>query len=389
MPFVSYAEVALPVPLLQTFSYGVPESLARASAGHRVRVRFGARALIGCILELRRDAPALPEGTTLKPIAALPDTEPVLSSSQLALAQFISDYYLAAPGLVCRGMLPPETPRAERVLYRRAKSSGTPAIGPAETRALEALSRPMSASALARALGRKSVLPTLAALVEKGLVERSYPGGGGARTIKVARLTEEGARALREEKLRPTSTRILTLLSTATDPVPLFTIRNELDLGKAGPIRTLAKKGYVEISSEESRRSPWGRLEATEPPRDVALTPAQAEALVAIESGIATRGFHPAVLRGVTGSGKTEVYLRAAKAALAQGRSVLMLVPEIALTPRLGGLLHSRFGDQVAILHSALGAGERRDEWWRIRQGEARVVVGARAAVLAPVEKLG
>ncbi|MGH9334480.1 MAG: replication restart helicase PriA, partial [Vicinamibacteria bacterium] len=94
-------------------------------------------------------------------------------------------------------------------------------------------------------------------------------------------------------------------------------------------------------------------------------------------------------LRGVTGSGKTEVYLRAAETALRDKRSVLMLVPEIALTPRLASLLHSRFGDEVAILHSALGSGERRDEWWRIRQGEARVVVGARAAVLAPIESLG
>ncbi len=286
-------------------------------------------------------------------------------------------------------MLPPESSRADRVLYRRVKF---PELRPGKASAapiLEALSRPMTASALARSLGRKSVLAALRALVESGLVERTTGGGGGARMIRVARITDEGSRALREEKLRATAARILTLLSTATDPVPLFTIRSELDLGKAAPFRALAKKGYVEIGSEESHRSPWGRLGSSEVDQDVELTSPQKEALDEIVSGIANRSYHPTVLRGVTGSGKTEVYLRAAKAALAQGRSVLMLVPEIALTPRLGGLLHARFGAQVAILHSALGAGERRDEWWRIRQGEARVVVGARAAALAPIESLG
>ncbi len=388
-PFVAFAEVALPVPLPQTFSYGIPESLARAGAGHRVRVRFGARSLIGCILEVREEAPKLPPDTTLKPVSSLVDQEPVLSPSQLALARFVSDYYLAAPGLVCRAMLPPETPHAERVLFQRAKSVDASPVTPTASRILQALARPMSASALARALGKKSVTGTLTKLVESGLVERKHPGGGGARTIRVARITEEGSRVLREEKLRPAATRILTLLSTSTDPVPIFTIRNELDLRKAGPFGALARKGYIEILAEESRRSPWERISPSEVGEAVSLTPAQGEALDSIRSAIDASEFQPFVLRGVTGSGKTEVYLRSAETALARGRSVLMLVPEIALTPRLGALLHSRFGGEVAILHSALGAGERRDEWWRIRQGEAKVVVGARAAALAPVERLG
>ncbi len=386
---MAFAEVALPVPLPRTFSYGIPESLARAGTGFRVRVRFGARSLIGCIVEIQEEAPRLPPGTVLKPLSALVDQEAVLSPSQLALARFIADYYLAAPGLACRAMLPPETQNEERVLYLRVKAADSRPESAAASRVLDALTRPMSASALARALGRKSVSGTLGALVESGLVERKHPGGGGARTIRVARITEEGSRALLREKLLPASSRVLTLLSTSTDPVPIFTIRNELELGKTGPFRALAKKGYIEIVAEEFRRSPWGRLAPPRAGEDVALTPAQQEALESIESAIATRAFHPFVLRGVTGSGKTEVYLRAADAALAQGRSVLMLVPEIALTPRLSSLLRSRFGEKVAILHSALGAGERRDEWWRIRQGEAKVVVGARAAVLAPVEGLG
>ncbi len=386
---MAFAEVALPVPLLQTFSYGIPESLARAGTGHRVRVRFGARSLIGCILQIQDEPPELPPGATMKPLASLVDHEAVLSAGQLDLARFIADYYLAAPGLVCRAMLPPETPREERVLYQRAKTESTTPPSSSAIRVLEALHHPMTARALAHALGKKTVASSLSRLVESGLVERKHGGGGGARMMKVARITGEGSRALREEKLRPAAARVLTLLSTATDPVPIRTIRNELDLGTAGPFGMLQRKRYIEIQKEEIRRSPWERLapEGTEPA--VPLTPAQRGALAEIEAAIAARVFQPFVLRGVTGSGKTEVYLRAAERALAEGRSVLMLVPEIALTPRLGALLHSRFGGKVAIVHSALGAGERRDEWWRIRQGEAKVVVGARAAVLAPVERLG
>src|SRR3990172_8123094 len=214
--FVAFAEVALPVPLPQTFSYGIPESLARAGTGFRVRVRFGARSLIGCILEMREEAPRLPAGAELKPLSSLVDQEAVLTPSQLELARFIADYYIAAPGLVCRAMLPPETPREERVLYHKVKSPDSRPESATASRVLEALTRPMRAAALARALGKKSVTGALAALLEKGLVERKHPGGGGARTMRVVRITEEGSRALRQEQLRPAVTRILTLLSTST-----------------------------------------------------------------------------------------------------------------------------------------------------------------------------
>jgi primosomal protein N' (replication factor Y) len=206
----------------------------------------------------------------------------------------------------------------------------------------------------------------------------------------VARITDEGRRALSEEKLHPKTARVLTLLALATDSVPLHTIRNELGIAKGGPFRRLAQKGHIELTTDEVRRTPWERLSSGVPPSaEHQLTVAQSRALAAVEAAIEGGAFHAAVLHGVTGSGKTEVYLRAADTVLRKGRGVLVLVPEIALTPRLAALLHRWFGATVAILHSALGSGERRDEWWRIRQGEARVVVGARAAVLAPVENLG
>jgi primosomal protein N' (replication factor Y) len=348
------------------------------------------------IVEVSAERPELPPGARLIAIGALLDLEPVLSASQLALAEFISDYYVAPPGLVVRGMIPPETPRRERVLYQAAGSSGADDIpeGSVSREVLDALrQRPSTAAALARRMGKTNVSAALASLVRKGLVLRSIgrPGGGRARRLSLARITEEGRRALEAEKLHPTTSRILTLLSVASDEVPLHAIRSELGLpraGASGPLGRLARKGYVEILSEEIQRTPWGRI-GTRDEAALVLTPAQETALAEIEAWIRGAAFRASVLRGVTGSGKTEVYLRAADAALRLGRAVLMLVPEIALTPRLAGLLHGRFGGTVAILHSALGFGERRDEWWRIQKGEARVVVGARAAVLAPVANLG
>src|SRR5205807_5426722 len=153
-------------------------------------------------------------------------------------------------------------------------------------------------------------------------------------------------------------------------------------------VRTLLKKGLVEEFEEEMRRDPLARAElpVTE---DFKLSSAQLAALTAIEVPLNQRGFAPILLHGITGSGKTEVYIRAMRAALDLDRGAMMLVPEISLTPILSRRLRAEFGDQIAIFHSSLSKGERFDEWSRLRRGEARVVLGTRSAVFAPVERLG
>jgi len=384
--FSVFAELALPIPLPRTFSYGVPETLRRAEPGVRARARFGRRVLVGCVTRITSTPPELPEGTTLQPLLSLLDDEPVLASEQLELAEWIADYYLASPGLVCRSMLPPETPRGETIQYQRV--AGATASG-AGGRLLDVLERPMTARAAAKALGKKSVSGTLATLVRDNSVEilrRTAKGGG--RRIRVATITEQGRQALDEDTLHPTTSRILTLLSVATDPVPVGTIRNELDIAR-GPFASLVSRELITLDEETLAETPWHRLKGAAKDARPELTDAQDQVVQSIRDALTSRAFKPFVLHGVTGSGKTEVYMRVAETVLACGRNVLILVPEIALTPRLAALLHARFGERVAILHSALGSGERRDEWWRIRHGEAAVVVGARAAVLAPVDNLG
>jgi primosomal protein N' (replication factor Y) len=364
----------------------------------RARVRFGRRVLVGCVTAVGSTPPELPDTVNLQPLLSLLDDEPVLTPSQLELARWIADYYIASPGLTCRGMLPPETPRGDRVVYERidpprpgvrtSPAAPAPVKGIAK-RILDVLDKPMTARALAKTLGKKSISGTLSSLVRDERVRaRRDRTPGGARQIRVASITELGTQALSENALHATTTRILTLLSIATDPVPLSTIRHELGIGR-GPFAGLFQKGYIHLTEHAVTQTPWHRLKREGAGERVELTAAQREVFEAIDSAILKGEFEPFVLRGVTGSGKTEVYLNAAESVLGQGRTVLMLVPEIALTPSLAALLYARFGDRVAILHSALGSGERRDEWWRIRQGDARVVVGARAAVLAPIENLG
>src|SRR3954447_8276679 len=150
--------------------------------------------------------------------------------------------------------------------------------------------------------------------------------------------------------------------------------------GDLGSLRRLEARGLVTIEPRQRRRAPRTDVAPSDP---VELTREQAAALAAVERG----GSH--LLHGVTGSGKTEVYLRAAAAALERGEGVIVLVPEIALTPQTVGRFQARFGDTVAVLHSALGEGERYDEWRRLRTGEARIAVGPRSAVFAPVADLG
>jgi len=389
--FAAYARVALPLPLNKTFSYGVPESLAEVAPGCRVRVRFGPRALIGCVVNVEKEPVGVPPNVEIRPILARLDLQPVLTPSLLALASWMADYYLAAPGEVFQAILPPETPRA--LAFRYARTQAAEQLGEEDTetrgRLLQLLERPMTSRALARALGKKKIGGVLASLVRAGLVRRieREEAGARARQIWTASLTESGRAALASGDIDPAKSRVLTLLSLATDPVPVATIRSEVGVTPAR-VRGLAKRGLLRLEKQALLQDPWGRLSIPVDPAPQ-LTQAQRQALAPIEQALAAREFLPLVLHGVTGSGKTEVYLRAAESTLSRGLGVLFLVPEIALTTRLAGLLRGRFEKEVAILHSGLGSGERREEWWRVRRGEARVVLGARRAALAPLDPIG
>src|SRR5437763_1307139 len=207
-----------------------------------------------------------------------------------------------------------------------------------------------------------------------------------ARSALAAELTAEGAAALDDDaRLGARQRAALEALRAADAPVAAA----ELPGGHA-TARRLAERGLLALERRPRPRRPRQvSVGSAAPAESPPLTPAQAAALAPVESAIAAGRSERLLLHGVTGSGKTEVYLSAAEAALARGRSAIVLVPEIALTPQIVGRFAARFGDTVAVLHSRMGRGQRYDEWRRLRSGEARVCVGPRSAVFAPLPDLG
>jgi primosomal protein N' (replication factor Y) len=213
------------------------------------------------------------------------------------------------------------------------------------------------------------------------------PGTGRGvreRTVLVSELTAAGELAL-EDGARLGSRQLQALQALRAHGE---TPASELDAGH-GTLRRLEARGLVTLERRARRRRPHHARVGAAPVRAPALTPAQAEALAPVTVAIEAGRAESFLLHGVTGSGKTEVYLRAAAMALARDRGAIVLVPEIALTPQIVGRFEARFGPTVAVLHSGMGDGERHDEWLRLRRGEARVCVGPRSAVFAPVADLG
>jgi primosomal protein N' (replication factor Y) (superfamily II helicase) len=370
--------VALPLPFHTSFTYRVPPSWPPLERGVRVVVPFGKRRAVGFVLG---PAPAAPN-LELKDVLELVDEAPLLEPPLVDLALWMADYYLAPPGECLRLVLPASGIRTSRATVRLKPPNGEQTPAPAVDPVLEMLrAGPLKVSTLAHRLGRdpggRLVRLRRAGLVEIAqdlkapafqlvsvAVRNDAPGApkGKAQAEVLARLAEKGGRA----------------------PVADL-VRDRPSLRAA--VRRLAGLGFLRLEEEREVRTP-DVLAGERAPRPT-LTDGQTQVAAPLEAAVAARGFKAFLLHGVTGSGKTEVYFRAVEAALAAGRSALLLVPEISLTPFLVRAATARFGRTVAVQHSELSAGERHDQWWRIREGDARIVVGARSAVFAPLPSLG
>jgi len=382
-----YCDVSLPVPMDQAFTYALPETLRhRVRAGSRVMVPFGPRKLTGVVLNCHDERPAMATREALR----LLDAEPVLDAELLALGRWIANYYCAPLGEVLRGMLPLagdvrhgkvwSLTDAGRDAARQLVLDPEP-DDPA-TQVLRLLERrPVTAAYLARALPLAD--KAIRALERRGfVVAEQVDSDRDPLRAPAERLRVELAAAAREFKLNKAERELRAFLELHPGS---HNLKDLLGVVKnASPAaRSLARKGVVTLKPEpvEIRSGP-----VRAPHR---LNSAQQMAFNQIAAAIETRKFHAFLLHGVTGSGKTEVYLNAIEAVLAQGRSALLLVPEIALTPAVAGQFFARFPDKVAILHSAFTDVERSEQWRRIRSGAAPVVVGTRSGVFAPVRNLG
>jgi primosomal protein N' (replication factor Y) len=388
-----FCDVALPVPLDTAFTYRVPDGM-QPVVGGRVLVPFRQQRLSGVVTALHDRAPKV----QTKNVLSVLDAVPVLDDQLLRLGKWIADYYLAPLGEVFRTMLPLAAEFKRSIAYRitnegqmalhlagmsgsSARSRKTPEEQLAEFRVLDYLSqREMVREESLRAATRASKSVLTGMLRKKWIAREDLSDTRDAtRTVKVAQLKSA------EGKLNSNQRLLIETLAAAGGRAAVEALQ-ALDVPRS-TLTTLVKRGLVEIVEE-----PVDLMVASKTirpsPLDFQFNSAQQHALKKIEDSIRTREFSGMLLHGVTGSGKTAVYLAAMRSVLEAGRSAILLVPEIGLTPAVAADLHHVFADEVAILHSALSDQERAEQWHRIKRGEARMVVGTRSAVFAPVSDL-
>jgi len=327
-------EVAIPLPLEGSFHYLVPERLAHlAVAGKRVLVPFGKRKLTGYLL-----GDADPGAGELKEVLEVLDDEPLFTLPELEFYRWIANYYLHPLGEVIKMALPAGINLVSRYRCEKAED-GTPVL------------------------------------------REFLSGGQHVRTERFYRALPEASSSPRGKALEI----FAYLLEQGECPASALRER----FGSCSPqLKRLVELGAATVSEREVYRDPF-RAESFGHDQPLPLNEGQAAAFVRISAALDSNLFSPFLLHGVTGSGKTEVYLQSIAVALAAGKSALVLVPEIALTPQLVGRFKRRFDCGIAVLHSGLSDGERFDEWRRIRRGEAQIVIGARSALFAPLERLG
>jgi primosomal protein N' (replication factor Y) len=393
---MSFVSVAVPVPALPALTYRVPADLAAPPIGVRVLVPLGTRVLTGVVVGMPE---AAPDETTVREILDVLDQRPFLPEGVVSLALWVSEYYLAPPGDAIAAAMPPFAWVESERRYERtaaADAGGVLVSDPLSRRLLERLAAgPRAVRALANDAGETStVRAALRTLERRGLVARTQGLVGRAnafRTELTATLTAAGmslARAVAsDEELGLRQKNALEILAGARMGLAAAELRTR---GIAlGTLRRLATRGLVHLERQRRERDPFGRAEPSEAPTDRLLTDEQAAACATVSELVDRQAFQTVLVHGVTGSGKTELYLRLAQHAISRGRRVLILVPEIALTPQVARQFRQAFGDRVAIQHSGLAAGERHDQWHRIRDGLVDLVVGTRSAVFTPLDALG
>ncbi len=365
--------VALPLPLQTTFTYRLPAG-GVAGRGVRVVVPFAGRRAVGVVTG---PAPA-PEGIKVKNVEAILDEASLLPPPLLDLAAWVADYYMAPPGECYRLAFPAAGIRTSRATVRLAAA---PKPEEQDPLLLELARGPLRISTLAHRIDGDPSARLLRLRQAGDVVLDQDLGVAGFREQQFAVLIEADAEpkgsAQRElvARLRAASGRAAVADIVADKP------------SLRGSLKSLLRLGRVRLETERVTRSP--EILEAKAATALDLSADQAEATLGLLDKLERRQFASVLLHGVTSSGKTEVYFRCIEAALGGGRGALMLVPEISLTPMLVRAAVGRFGSTVSVLHSELSAGERHDQWWRIREGESRVVIGARSAVFAPVVELG
>lgn len=380
---IPIAKVIVDVPALQVdrpFDYMIPEALLEVMRpGMRVSVPFGNRQVQGFVVEIAETEP----NPKLKTIERTMDILPVLNTELMELGDYLAEDTLAFRVTAYQAMLPAAM-RAKYEKYFVIRDESDEMLWQLFD-GLETLDFKQAEV--------NNLLPKLKKPLQDGSVEIVYQVKNKV-TKKTARyvVTNLSIQQLADQieqlpKQAKAQARLLAYLQVNPEPVRVKYLKDE-KIATDATIRKAAEQGFIQIEDRQINRDPYqGReFQASKP---LVLLPAQKEACERIIEASQNSRPETFLLHGVTGSGKTEVYLQSIEATLAEGKEAIVLVPEIALTPQMVERFKARFGGEVAVLHSALSAGEKYDEWRKIERREAKVVVGARSAIFAPFENLG
>jgi primosomal protein N' (replication factor Y) len=390
-----FVDVAVPVGVRKTFAYFVPSGFRdRIAAGMRILVPFGRKLVTGYVVRILDSSQV--HGIKLRPVQDLLEPEPAITPALVDTALWVARYYFAPPGEVFRALFPAGTQisgqrkaslttKTAALIQGGLRPSG---LRPQEETLLDILAREKSLTI--RELSKRSGLRNAKVWIESL---------AGAQWIQIETFLEPPRAKVKEQLgirmmlirqdaipgLPPAQKRLYSVLRPGVEMCPL---QEALRYSKSthSAAKSLERKGLVEIAPIKIDRVPI-ELSAIRDPDTLALTASQRELVKQILALIQQRTASRCLIYGVTGSGKTEIYLRLIAEVLKEGGTALFLVPEIGLTPLLSRLVVSRFPGQVSLLHSGMSAGERFDQWNRIRDGFSKVVVGTRSAVFAPLRE--
>ena len=386
-----YAEVSVNSPVAQrrTFSYAIPEGMD-VCTGQAVQVPFGEKVLQGVVLEIN----PVPAVEDTREILGIIGSVPVLSQHRIQLARWISDYYLAPLFSAVALMLPPAFERKALTFISPARPDIDVASLEDEQKSVFKLSLEkgrVELKQVEKALGKKKAGTIVTQMVRQGLIQRNYE----LAPVRIKPKSELYISLIEKAdnfKLSPKQATLYNFLTEQVRPVPWAEARKKTGCSKA-VADALKRRGLITFEKIEVRREPISYANIT-PSAPLNLTKDQQNVNNAIKSelnkeggeSISSRVF---LLHGITGSGKTEIYLQSLAEALKQGKKGIVLVPEIALTPQTIERFAGRFPGRVGVLHSKLSTGEQYDEWRRIKNGECDVVIGSRSAIFAPQPDLG
>lgn len=387
MRFSQYASVAVDARIFEPLSYGVPdEYVGTLSPGWRVMVPLGNRLAVGFVISLS-DKP--PVGISeIKAIADLPDDEPLFSPKMLRLCKFVADYYIAPLGETLALALPTGIGIGTKQTIFLVHKPDDIHLTPTQEKIISLLNEgSLELAKIAEKIGRRGALYHIRKLEQMGIVGRryDYKPQSPPKMVQVATLSEDvvGSDAVSGLIKATKQSAALQYLIANGDTVASHLRR----LFGAGAVKALVDKGFIRIQKREVLRRSEGWLTARTEIEN--LTTSQKKAITEIRDALSDGDTTPILIHGITGSGKTLVYLEAARVVRQLGKGVLVLVPEVALTPQMWGALREYFGEEVAVLHSYLSPGERADAWRKLRRGNVQIALGARSAVFAPVKNIG